>query len=283
MADVINPVIEGEAVEASASPQKFSEIQEEAIKTRARSLGWSSKKDWQDEGKDVADWRPAREFVDRQSLFDKIRSVKDDNFHIKRENAELRKDLAIIRDYVKSMSEVEYKRAISDLNEQKAMAVQDADVAAVKRIDAEIDQIKDTRVEVKADVEVPAGPPPEFTSWVEKNKWYNEDSELRAQADEFGYGILAKNKGMPTEEVLRQVESKVKKMYPEKFGNSTKVSRTQAVEAGGVSNSGAGRKTKLSEGDLDETQKKAMSAFVARGVLTKEQYLDSLAKQMGMK
>jgi hypothetical protein len=39
----------------------------------------------------------------------------------------------------------------------------------------------------------------------------------------------------------------------------------------------------LSVGDLDDTQKKAMNAFVSRGVLTEEKYLESLSKAMGMK
>src|ERR1700674_2335368 len=127
--DKIQPaVLEGDAEESTANPQLFQEKQEEAIKTRARGLGWTGKTEWEEAGKDVADWRPAREFVDRQSLFDKIRAVKDDNYHLKRDNAEMRKDLAVIRDYVKKMSEVEYKRAVSDLTEQKAAAVEQADV-----------------------------------------------------------------------------------------------------------------------------------------------------------
>lgn len=278
-------VIEGEASETSASPQKFGEIQEEAIKTRARGLGWSGKQEWQDAGKDVADWRPAREFVDRQSLFDKIRAVKDDNYHLKRENSGMKKDLEIIKDYVKQMSEIEFKRAVAQLNEQKAVAVQNQDVGQVQRLDAEIDSLRDTRPEIKvAQTEIPAGPPPEFNAWVDRNKWYNDDSELRAQADEFGYGILAKNKGMPTEEVLRQVEVKVKKMYPEKFpGVVIKTRGNAQVEAGGVRGEGTRPRSKLSIGDLDDTQKKAMDAFVKRGVLTEAQYLDSLAKSMGMK
>jgi hypothetical protein len=197
----------------------------------------------------------------------------------------MKKDLKVITEYVKQMSEIEFKRAVAQLNEQKAIAVQEQNVEGVRRIDAEIDTLRDTRPEIKvADVDVPAGPPPEFHVWAERNQWYNNDPELRAQADEFGYGILAKNKGMPTEEVLRQVEVKVKKMYPEKFPGVVIKQRGNAqVEAGGVRGEGVRSRTKLSVGDLDDTQKKAMNAFVSRGVLTEEKYLESLSKAMGMK
>jgi hypothetical protein len=271
--------VPGETGSATANPTEFDQKRDEAIKTKARGLGWKPKSEYDG---DPAEWRPAKEFVERQSFFDKIKSVKDDLYHTRRENKQLQKDLDTIKEYVKQMSEVEYKRAVSDLQAQKQMAVQEANVDAVKDIDKQIDQLKETRVEVKQ-TQVSNEPPPEFNEWVSKNAWYNNDEELRSQADEFGYGILAKNKNLPPIEVLRQIEIKVKKMYPEKFPMPTKKGGAAAVEPGGMTGTITTKKTKLSEGDLDDVQRTAMNTFVKRGVLTKEQYLDSLAKSLGMK
>lgn len=262
--------VPGEEPGASAAPQI-----EEAVKEKARGLGWKPKTEWD---KEPGDWVPAREFVARQSLFDKIRSQKDDLYHLKRENVEMKRDLQTIKQYVKQMSEVEYKRAVADLNSQKASAVAEADVKAVQRIDSEIDQLKETRKEVKEEPVVPQGPPPEFLEWKSKNEWYDTDSELKEFADEQGYAILAKDKTLAPTEVLKRIEGRVKKMFPEKFGKSAPKGPA-AVEAGGVSQSIRATNTgKLRKADLDEVQRKAMDAFVKRGILTEEQYLDSLSK-----
>lgn len=277
--------VPGEAESSRAAPQEqaaFDEARDQAIKDKARKLGWRPKGEY--EG-DPADWRSAREFLERQSFFDKIKSVKDDLYESRRENKKLHRDLEVIKEYVKKMSEVEYTRAVSDLQAQKAVAVEQANVEEVRRIDAQIDKIKDAKVEIKTEqANVPAGPPPEFDEWKSVNKWYDDDSEMRASADELGYGVMARNPGMPVKEVLRQVEAKIRKMYSEKFTGTRKPSAS-AVEAGGASASSAStsRKGKLSVSDLDETQRKAMDTFVKRGVLTEQQYLDSLAKSMGMR
>lgn len=274
--------VPGEAAASQANPVEFDIARDQAIKDRARKLGWKPKAEYDG---DPAEWRPAKEFLERQSFFDKIKAVKDDLYQSRRENKQLQKDLAIIKEYVQNMSKIERERAIAELQHQKAAAVQEANVDEVRRIDAQIDTIRDTKVEPKgADKDVPQGPPPEFFEWTGRNKWYDEDPELRAEADDFGMGIMRRNPSLPVTEVLRQVEVKIKKMYPEKFPTQTRRPAASAVEAGGVQNSGAARsKGKLTVSDLDETQRKAMDAFVKRGVLTQEQYLESLSKSMGMR
>lgn len=273
--------VPGEAESTQANPTEFDLARDQAIKDRARKLGWKPKTEYDG---DPAEWRPAKEFIERQSFFDKIKSVKDDLYQSRRENKQLQKDLAMIKEYVQNMSKIERERAIAELQNQKAAAVQDANVDEVRRIDAQIDTIRDTKVAATEVKDVPQGPPPEFYEWTGRNKWYDDDAELRAEADDFGMGIMRRNPGLPVGEVLRQVEVKIKKMYPEKFPSQTKRPAAQAVESGGVQNSGTPRgKGKLTVSDLDEMQRKAMDAFVKRGVLTQEQYLESLSKSMGMR
>src|SRR2546430_1692102 len=62
--------IEGEPQESHTSPQVASEKYEE----KARKLHWAPLEEWRG---DPEDWVPAKEFVQRQKLYDRIDSLQD--------------------------------------------------------------------------------------------------------------------------------------------------------------------------------------------------------------
>ncbi len=259
--------VPGEQKGSTQSPNK----QEEAIESKASTLGWRPVDEFKG---DPADWRPAKEFLDRQSLFDKIRSVKDENYHLKR-------DLETIKGYVERMSDIEYKKALRDLTAQRREAIKDAEPEKVEELDTQIDELKETRQTVKQEATTVH---PAFVKWQEEQQWYGKDAELRREADSLGVGYSSTHKGAPPEEVLDYVTDRIKKMYPEKFGEQeVQTRRGPAVEGGGNRKvSTTSKKGTLAESDLDDTETRIMNALVKRKVLTKEKYLSDLAIAKGV-
>lgn len=266
MTEKVGNEIPGEGAPASQSP-----VLEQAYEDRAKGLGWKPQEDFSG---DPADWRPAKEFLDRQPLFDKIHSLKNELFHQKKS---FEQDLDVIKQHVKQLSETEYKKALSDIKLQRRLAVSEGDVQAVDAYDTQIEQLQTSRPKI---VEAPkqAEPNPIFIEWADANKWYSTDQELRQEADTIATGYVAQHQGRATTEmVLNYVKSRIEKMYPEKFAAKTPKQEVASVESGGASGGGVTRSSsKLKEGDLSEQERHVMNTLVKRGVLTKADYIKQL-------
>src|SRR6266566_4450267 len=102
--------IPGESQETSLSPRDQQEL---AVKDKARTLGWKPSTEYD---KDPADWVSAREFLARQSFFDKIKSQSS-------EIRSLRDDIKAMSQHFSQMKEVEYKRALSEIKSERKEAI----------------------------------------------------------------------------------------------------------------------------------------------------------------
>jgi hypothetical protein len=271
MAEQQGTAIPGEQTEQHTNPTVATE-REVVYENKAKELGWRPEEEWDGE---PSDWVPAKEFVGRQKLYDRIHSLKGE---LVNQGKKFENDMATIKSYVQQMSDIEYKRAVSDLTAQRKEAVKDADVDAVERINGQIDELKDAR---KATPIPAVNTTPTysqaFIQWSERNSWYKNDSELRSEADSLGVAYSLQHKGQKTEqEVMDYVERQIKRMNPEKF--ETK-SRAPAVEGGSPGNSAEKKSgTKLSVRDLSEDEARVMKTLVARKIVTQEKYLTDLAE-----
>jgi hypothetical protein len=272
MAEQQGTAIPGEQVEQHANPGVAAD-REVQYENKAKELGWRPEQEWDGE---PSDWVPAKEFVGRQKLYDRIHSLKGE---LVNQGKRFETDMTAIKEYVKQMSDIEYKRAVNDLNSQRKEAVKDADVEAVDRITQEIDELKDARKTAPMVNTQPAAQQysQAFIQWTERNSWYKNDSDLHDEADSLGVAYALKHKGSKTEqEVMDYVERQIKKMNPEKF--ETK-SRAPAVEEGSPGNSSVGKSgAKLSVRDLSDDEARVMKTLVARKIVTQEKYLSDLAE-----
>lgn len=261
----------------SHAPIEQSE-RELAAETKARSQGWKPEEEFTG---DLADWVPAKEFLGRQSLFDKIHSLRN-------ENKKLGADLEVIKNYVTNMSQLEYNKALTALKNDRREAIKEADVEATEAIDKQIGDLTRARVTTPTQ----NTPPPEFKEWVEANEWYATNADLREEADTLGAGYVFRaqqqGKQVSVQDTLKYVSEKIKAMHPEDTGNGKKIdepARKKAadVEAGGGSGSGnlGGKKSKITEADLTDQERTVMRSLVARKVLTKEKYLSDLSDRYG--
>jgi hypothetical protein len=236
-----------------------------AAEEKAMEQGWVPQDEW--EG-DPEQWRPAKEFLDRGELFKKI---EDQNRTIK----EFKRALDDLKGHHAKTRETEYARALQALKEQKIAALEEGDAAAVIKLDDQIDLVKDEQSKLKnAPQETTETVNPEFTEWVDKNKWYETSQPMRAYADALGRDLAYK--GLTPSQVLKEVERLVREEFPNKFTNPNR-SKPGAVE--GSTNKGG-----KSSGDnitLSDDERRVMQRFIRTGVMTEKEYMTELKRIKG--
>jgi hypothetical protein len=205
------------------------EVQVDPIVEQAKEMGWRPREEY--EG-DPERWVDASIFVARAPLFEKIDSQ---NKTIKSISSKLDSVTSALNEFAvhhKRVKETEYERALQTLRAQKKAAIADDDLVEAENIQERIDDVKEQKIkeQLKPAPAVASGPPPEFVEWVDKNKWYNEDEDLKVVAD--SVGIRLAQQGVPPAEVLKRVTEKVKEMFPEHkaFRNPNK-DKAAAVES----------------------------------------------------
>jgi hypothetical protein len=226
--------------------------------------GWVPQDEW--EG-DPEQWRPAKEFLDRGELFKKI---EDQNRTIK----EFKRALDDLKGHHAKTRETEYARAIQALKAQKIAALEEGDAAAVVKLDDQIDLVKDEQSKLKqAAFEPQEQVNPEFTNWVDKNKWYETSQPMRAYADALGRDLAYK--GLAPGEVLKEVERQVRDEFPQKFRNANR-DKPGAVESSTNKGGKGGNDVALSD-----DERRVMQRFVRTGVMTEKEYMTELKRIKG--
>jgi len=268
--EVVGTQVPGEGEAQSLSPQ----IVESARIDKAKKKGWKPLEEF--EG-DPADWVDAKEFLGREPLFEANRDLKR---QLKQQQSKFEQDMKVISVQFAQMNEQAYKRALSELQDQRDLAISDQDVAAVHKLDTKIDETKQAHVKAiqQAQVQSPAGETPYMTNWRKENEWFDKDQTLQDEAVSIGVGYMVKNQGISQEKMLEYVADRIKKIYPEKFPKATKRTQTdvETPDDGTVANTvekstpslGTRTKTKgLTVNDLTDVERQMMRTFVKRGVL----------------
>lgn len=253
-----------EQLELNTEPQEVIESTPAAVEytdseKRAMEQGWVPEDQWNGSGR----WRSAEDFLDRGELFSKIDEVKR-----RAERAE--RTLDDLKKHHQKVRETEFKRAITYLRAQKAEAVEAGDGERVVEIDERIDEAKaeftEQQESAKQDVQTPE-PNPLFTSWMNRNGWYSADKVMKGFADEVAERLVVAGVRDHTE-ILREVERRVKREYPEKFENPNR-SKASAVESSGAKG-GDSRKDSF---QLTPEETQVMNRLVKANVMTKEEYI----------
>lgn len=238
------------------------------IEDRAREQGWKPKEEF--EG-DSSKWVSAETFVAKGELIDRIeqlgKKLKDSD-----------KTIAMLKEHHAKVKESEFKRAVEFLKQQKKQAYESGDVDKILEIDDKIAEVRETQKAQKQQDQVDETPEahPAFQSWVSENKWYETDSEMRADADAFGEAYARNNTDKTPQEVLEYVAKKIKKAYPEKFTNPNR-NKPTGVESGSGNRQGSSRDNFT----LTEEEARVMNTFVRNGVMTKEEYMKEVKAMRG--
>jgi hypothetical protein len=251
---------------------------------KAQSKGWKPLSEYSG---DPADWVDAKEFLGREKLYGMIHDLKK---QAKQTAAQTEADLRAMAQHYAKMSEVAYKKALSDLKAQRAVAIEDRDTDAVEKLDEQIEEIKTAQQTTPQPKTITPPETEDMIQWRAANPWFDNDPTLREDAVSIGVGYLASKQGRVSQaETLEYVTAKIKKMYPEKFTDKRATVTDSKVEGSGDVTRSAPAKGKkgLSVSDLSDEEKTVMRTFLKRGVLKdvaaknkrseQEEYLAQLA------
>jgi hypothetical protein len=247
-----------EVIEGQEQGQQINPAEE-----KAKAQGWVEKEQFKG---DPDKWVDAETFIKRGQ--EALPILKERNEHLVKEIQEMKKTFKDFADFASKTEERAYNKALREIEAKKQQALQDEDVNAYHAADKEATELVKERP-VPPKVDEPKGEDPLFTAFKSRNKWYESDPELTAEADALGAGYA--QQGKPYAEILSKVEDRMKKLYPEKFGNSRR-DETGAVEFS--PDTGLPKKAKSKTYDnLPPDAKAACDRFIARGLITKEQYV----------
>lgn len=268
--EVNNETIEAQKEETVKNDSQLilSAVEQEAVKLGWDPTGESAKK----AGKRALS---AEEFVDRQSLFDKIDGLKKE---VQKQKEFTRKQA----EFTKQATEQAYKQALDDFNRQKLEAVAVGDIKGFQTIEAKvlntqqklIDLEKNVQLDDEEQVQVLSSNtgkqnslPKETIEFAERNRqWFNTHTPLNTAMGNFAAGIDAQIEASQPKLTLSEryilVEEEVRKAFPQQFENK----RQEAVPAVAVDTIKGSSDTKsASLRDLTPAQRYLGEQFVQKG------------------
>lgn len=260
-----------EAVVETPVVEVVETVESNPVVDQALEQGWVPKEDWIASGKSEDEWRPAKEFVERGEIFKSLHQVK----------RELRQEKAAretLQRHNQFIFEKAYNQAVVDLRKEKRDAIRAEDFDRLEQIETEMDQLQDQHQKERQALAasqaaaVNVGVPAEFQSWMDRNSWYATDQDLKDYADATGLVYANRNPHLPPTQVLKHVETEVRKKFPEKF--NIRRAAPNAV----ASPDRTSRQAKGADIVLNETEKEIMRTFVRSGVMTEAEYKSQLKK-----
>lgn len=250
---VETPVVETPAVELTPVEQVASE------------QGWMPKTDWEASGKDPNEWRSAKEFQDRGEFYKTINSLK-------RENKQTQAALTALQRHHQYVFEKARIQAIDELKKERRVALRSDDPDRVEAIENQIEreqvQFAQERQALAQSQQAAqqAGIPPEFETWKASNSWYEQDTDLHDYADATGLIFIQRNPNAKPDEVLKHIDTKIRKQFPDKFpvrraapNPTAQVDKTVRVKS-------------KDDVELTELETEIMKTLVQSGTMTADQY-----------
>lgn len=244
------------------------EAQEPTVEDRARDMGWRPKEEFKG---DETRWVDAETFVKRGEeilpiLKANARRIEAENAAVKAEMAELKASVAEFRKHHSQTERRAYERAIRDLEERQAEAVEANDLKSVRAITKEI-------ADLSRDVQTDDGGSPYKTpdhaktlnQWKGENPWFESDRVMTAAASAIADELEAA--GVKGADQLAEVAKRIRAEFPHKFQNERR-SAPAAVEG-----STPTRKAGKSAADLPPEARAQMNKWVKQGLLTEKQFL----------
>ena len=232
----------------------FNDVEQEAIQR-----GWSP------DGVEGKRNLSAEEFLDRQPLYDDIRSLK-------KQTRKLQEGIDAMKQMHDGIRKNEREKTIRELKEKKAYALENEQYDEVVELDEQI-------ADAKAVEDTPASNEA-FAEWVEANDWYNDDVTMREYADMIGYGYAQKNPNAPIEKVYAYVAKETLTRYPlegddaEEEEEAPRRRRRSSVEGAARGRSRAGT-SRHSSRDLSDEERRIMRTVMRSTKMTEQEYLKS--------
>lgn len=262
-------------VELEVAPKETAPTEQapqlSAREREAMEMGWRPKDQWTG---DPEDWVDARTFVRNGEFMGKIHNLN-------RQNKDLHKSLEDMKNMLSSAEQKGREAAIAELKSAKVQALQHGDYEKVASIDEQIMEAKaEAKVAAKQEVKDPYIEYAQET-WFKDNQWFAADSELRDEFETVIRGHIAKGvqngQAPDPEAAFKYATTRIKKMYPEKFG--TKAPASQSVASSSMTTKPGPKKQQVSWSDLPEHMQKTGMRFIQQKLYkSKEDYIEDCIK-----
>ncbi len=246
--------------------------------TRARTLGWKPKEDYIKAGKDPSQWRDAKAFLDfgeKQTpiLRDNVKTLETKVAKMEREREEERATVADLLKFRSGAEKRAHDAVLAELKLRRREAVEKGDGEAFEQAESQIADLE-TKKPREPEARREAPPNPVFEQWKEANKWFGANTEATETAEAYAI-VLRSRKVAPGPEFLKKVVAHVRKVHPEVFADDDadagERGLTPSVESGNVTRRSA--TARRSYEALPPEAKKACDKFVAKGWMTREEYV----------
>jgi len=271
-------LLEGTTTEVQ-EPSGESRPQFSDAEQRAYDKGWRPKEEFHG---DPEDWRPAKEWLERGEIFERMR-------HISKEAYEAKNALNSVYQEFMKYRETAYKQALEDLKSERKQAWNEGDYDKVEKLEEQIDKTKEQQAVERARAMAKAKEQqqtqnqidPDVQAWIDRNKWYTEDKEMRAYADATANIFAEEHKrlGQPVDPFKLQahVESSVRKLFADKFRKGPPSPDSQGSRQQSGSNRTTDKYAQV-ERNMSEEELKIMNTLVKHSGISKEQYMKDYIK-----
>ena len=260
------------------------------IEKEARLFGWVPKEEFRGS---ESDWVDADVFVKRGKEINPILRKNNELLMKKldekaKEIDSIKADVETFKKFQKESFErkaAEYEVQIAQLKTKKRDAIAAGDGDLVVDLDDQIDSLKEAQREAKeeskkkpeepkqteAQVSVPEDP--ELQSWLGRNTWFGEDTEMTDVANGLGTAVRRQFPHLTGRAFLDKLDDKIVEYFPQKvLGPKAKGS---AVDSTGNMRGGSST-GKKSYDNLPADAKEACDRFIANGwIKSKQEYVDS--------
>ena len=248
----------------------------------ARLRGWRPESEWPDDKPKPAKFKTAEEFL----------ALEDEAAPLLRKKVERQgHELSELRRLVKRLTKAEqsaYENAMADLKAKAEAAVESGDLAAFRRVDTRIEELR--KEAVAADETHGEDPQEAYDAFREANAWYDRAnlasaSEIEVEARLFADRLADKYvaKGLQQEVTPTEFFARITRETEERFP-LLKVKRTRekpASPVGGVTNGGQPRNAKTGANlppEAKEHARRYMRMGIYRDCKTEAEAFDRFAK-----
>lgn len=230
---------------------------------KASRLGWVPKEEYRG---NPDNWRDADEFLRKgeeiqgylKKDLDKVQQMLTAR---DKEINELRSTMEEFRKFHNETEARAYKRAIEDLKQLKAVAIEQGDGSKVVELDEQIADLKEAQKKPQvAPVSSADQVNQEYLEWLPNNQWFVTKPELGRAATEYAEFLKFKDPTLAGKRLLDAVTAEIKDKYPEAFENPARQNSQVGTSSDNRPNSGKAKKRTYA--DLPADAKAACDKFV---------------------
>jgi hypothetical protein len=245
-----------------------SQTGERDYDAEARSRGWAPEEEFKG---DKARWVDAKTFVERTDTMMPL--LKADRDRLKRELADIKKDLRRATTHFEGAEKRAYEKAKADLQADIEAAIETGDVEAGKAALKKIDELKPAGESETGPKHTKEEAQEALDSFREEHPWYDKANLANASEVEINARLffdrmidknIAKTEEMAPADFFAFIADMTLDKYPALKGKPPRVKPNSAVEAGG--RGGGGRGQVKTWDNLPDAAKNQFTRFINRGL-----------------